>query len=42
MSLIPEGHPDFAETDIKLQDLPRCEQPNPYNYTKLELAENAI
>ena len=42
MSLIPEGHPDFVETDTKIQDLPRCEPPNPYNYTKLQLAENAI
>ena len=42
MSLIPEGHPDFVKTDTKIADLPRCEPPNPYNYTKLEIAENAI
>ena len=42
MSLIPEGHPDFAVTDTKIDELPRCEPPNPYNYSKLVLAENAI
>ena len=42
MSLIPEGHPDFVETTTKIDELPRCEPPNPYGYTKVEIAENEI
>lgn len=42
MSLVVEGDPDFAVTDTKIQDLPRCEQPNPYNYTPLQLTENKM
>jgi len=42
MSLIVEGDPNFVETNTKIEDLPRCTQINPYNYTPSQLAQNKI